>query len=139
MLLPNFGRLNIEAASAAVPAVASAAAAAAGANERTDDCLADSTRTKLCPTKERKCATSPSTTTAKATACVHVGAVGAARVLERERDFANFNLFLLIENEFLFKILRQTFFQNPRLKIHRAVCLKNFDSRFRSFLIQNFN
>ena len=86
MLLPNFGRLNIEAASAAVPAVASAAAAAAGANERTDDCLADSTRTKLCPTKERKCATSPSTTTAKATACVHVGAVGAARVLERERE-----------------------------------------------------
>ena len=85
MLLPNFGRLNIEAASAAVPAVASAAAAA-GANERTDDCLADSTRTKLCPTKERKCATSPSTTTAKATACVHVGAVGAARVLERERE-----------------------------------------------------
>ena len=84
MLLPNFGRLNIEAASAAVPAVASAAAA--GANERTDDCLADSTRTKLCPTKERRCTTSPSTTTAKATACVHVGAVGAARVLERERE-----------------------------------------------------
>ena len=29
---------------------------------------------------------------------------------ERERDFANFNLFLLIENEFLFKVLKQTFF-----------------------------